>query len=99
MPEIGMESARRAKFARAPLPACGGVFVAGACLDPALAFRRLLFFPEGRARLEVIHDELARGERLSAVCTGDRDEYDLVAGPQRPDAVYDEGVVDVPALL
>src|SRR2546422_5942798 len=35
-------------------------------LDPARAFRRVLLFPERGARLEVIHDELARGEGIAA---------------------------------
>src|ERR1700694_2563501 len=98
--EVGLyRRAVRGLRARRPLPACGGVFVAGARLDPALAFGRLFFFPEWRAGLEVIHDELARGERLSAVCAGDRDEHDLVAWLERPDAVNDERVVDIPAPL
>src|ERR1700687_3987582 len=82
----------------APLPACGGVFVGGAGLDPALAFRRLFFFPEWGAGLEVIHDELARGERLSAVRAGDRDQHYLVARLERPDAVNHERIQDVSSL-
>src|SRR5262249_23371839 len=53
----------RARLGR--LPALGGLVVGGARLDPARALRGLFFLPERRARLEIVHDELARCERLA----------------------------------
>ena len=48
-------------------PALRGVFVVGARLDPARAFRCLFFFPERRTGLEKIHDEGAGVKGVAAM--------------------------------
>src|SRR5271165_578563 len=79
------------------LPPCRFFFVARARLDPALAILRLLFLPEWRAGLEIVHDELAGGKGLAAVRAGHDDEHDLLGGLELADAVDDEHVVHAPA--
>src|SRR5262245_3935229 len=78
-------------------PALGGLVVGLARVDPARAVRVVLFFPERRLRLEVVHDELAGGERIAAMAARDRHQHDLVVRLQLAVAV-DHGVVhDLPA--
>src|SRR6185369_1846191 len=81
------------------VPACGGVLVARARVDPALSRRSGFLFPERCARLEVIHDELARGERFAAMRARDGDHHDLVRWREFADTVNHERVEDVPARL
>src|SRR5512143_415461 len=85
--------ARRSHLA----PARSRVVVARARLDPPRAVGRRFLLPERRARLEVIHDELARRERLAAMRARHADQHDLVAGRERSDAVHNEGAENVPA--
>src|SRR2546422_1025130 len=66
-------------------------------LDPARAFRRVLLFPERGARLEVIHDELARGEGIAAVSASHRDEHDLVVRLEIAVAMDHRAVDHLPA--
>src|SRR5579864_7854968 len=84
---------------KSSLPALRGFVVARACLDPPLAVRRALLFPEGRARLEDVHRERAGVECHAPVRTRDNDEHDLVAGRKRADAMDDERIADVEAAL
>src|SRR5437667_9719 len=81
------------------LPARRRVVVARARFDPALAGGRLLLLPERSARLQVIHDEFARGERLAAVRAGHDDQHDLIGGLQLADAMDHERIVDAPSRL
>src|SRR5262249_61613115 len=81
------------------LPALRGLVIRRPRLDPARALRRLLLLPERRAGLEVVHDELARGKGLAAVRAGDDDQHDLVGRLELADAVDDEHVHHLPALL
>src|SRR5690606_34813729 len=67
-------------------------------LDPAIALGRPLLLPEGRARLEIVHDELARGEGIAAMPRQHHDQHDLVAGSQLADAMDHEARLDRPAL-
>src|ERR1035437_7934965 len=50
-------------------PALRRLIVRCARLDPARALRGLLFFPERRLGLEVVHDELAGGEAFATTST------------------------------
>src|SRR5437762_26523 len=79
------------------LPACRFFVVARARLHPALAGGRVLLFPERRARLQVVHDELARREGVAAMCAGDGYQDDLIGRLELADAVDHQRVVDVPA--
>src|SRR6266704_2153282 len=78
------------------LPACRFFVVARACLDPAFAGGCVLFLPEWRACLQIVHDELARGERVAAMRAGDDHQHDLIGRLQLADAVDDRRVVDAP---
>ena len=75
------------------------VVVARARFDPALAGGRLFLLPERSARLQVIHNEFARGERLAAVRPGHDDQHDLIGGLQLADAMDHERIVDAPSRL
>src|SRR4030095_9719206 len=77
------------------LPARGGFVVASPRLDPGCGGRRLFLFPERPSALEVVHDELARGEGLAAMRARHADQHDLVGGLQFTDAMDDECIVDV----
>src|SRR5260221_1894270 len=81
------------------LPALRGFVVGSSRLDPARALRGFFLFPERRAGLEIIHDELASGKGFAAVRSGDDDEHDLVGGLQLADAVNHEHFHYVPAGL
>src|SRR5512139_1854949 len=87
-----------ARRSRLPPPR-GRVVVARARLDPPRAVGRRFLLPERSARLEIIHDELARREGLAPMRARHADEHDLVGGRERPDAMDDERVENVPARL
>src|SRR2546423_14470739 len=78
-------------------PARGGLVIAPPRFHPAFAFGRVLFFPERRARLEIVHDELAGRESFAAVRTGDDDQHDLIGGLELADAMDHQYVVQIPA--
>src|SRR4030095_16657901 len=59
----------------------------------------LFFLPERRARLEIVHDELAGCERIAAVRARHDYEDDLVGGLEKAHPVYDERVVNAPAAF
>src|SRR5690606_34473559 len=67
-------------------------------LHPAIAPGCAFLLPEGRARLEIVHDELAGGEGIAPVPRQYDDQHDLVAGAQLADAMDREGRLDGPAL-
>src|SRR2546423_868040 len=75
-------------------PALGRRIVAGLRFDPA--FARFLL-PERRLGLEVVHDELARGEGLAAMGARHGDEDDLIGGLELAVAVHDGAVDHLPA--
>ena len=55
------------------------------------------FFQNGRARLQVVHQELGRREGGLAVRRGGRDHHDLLARLEPPEAVHDQAGVERPA--
>src|SRR4030095_7994856 len=59
----------------------------------------LFLLPEGRARLEIVHDELAGCERIAAVRARHDYEHDLVSRLKKAHPVYDERVVNIPAAF
>ena len=61
------------------VPALGGVLIALPAFDPAGTLGRVFLLPEGRAGLQVVHDEGARLERRLAVGAGGADEDDRLA--------------------
>src|SRR6266545_7767669 len=79
-------------------PPPGGGVVALPRLHPSRAGGRVLLLPEGRARLQVIHDELAGGEGLAAMGARYTHHHDAIARHQRADAVDDQHFLQVPAL-
>src|SRR5258706_9338674 len=89
----------RAAPADLALPALGSALVGFARVDPAVALRRQFLFPERRARLEIIHQKLARLNRLAAVRRSDRDEHDLISRPQQSAAMNPQRIVNLPARL
>src|SRR5689334_12147636 len=80
-------------------PAGGRFIVARTRIDPASALRRLFLLPERRFGLQVIDDEAACVERLSAMGARYRDENDLIRRRERADTMDDERIVDVEAPL
>src|SRR5512135_319677 len=81
------------------LPALGSFVVARARLDPARALRRLLLLPERRARLQVVHDELAGREGVAAMRARHDDKHDLVCRLELAEAMDDGAVHHLPARL
>src|SRR6185369_3777806 len=81
------------------LPALRGGVVAFASVDPAAAPGRVFLLPERRPGLEVVHDELARLERLAPVRARDAHQHDAVARNQRAHAVDHERVEELPARM
>jgi hypothetical protein len=77
-------------------PAGRGGIVGLARFDPAGSIRRALPFPERRARLQIVHDELARLERIPAMGGTDHHQDDLVGRLQQPDPVEDHGIDHLP---
>src|SRR5688572_28013923 len=76
------------------LPALRRGIVGGARLDPALP--RLLL-PEGRLRLQEIHDEFAGPERVGAMGRRHGDHHDLVGRLEGAAAVDDGAAEKLPA--
>ena len=71
---------RLALARRWPLPTAGGRIVTGARINPCgPAVGGDLLLPEGRAGLEVVHQELGGGEGGLAVRRGGHDQHDVVA--------------------
>ena len=68
--------------------------VLGAGLDPAFAVRPRLLFPEGRARLQLVHEKIRRLEGGPSVFGGHRDEDDRLADLHPPPAMRDQHVLD-----
>ena len=56
----------------------------------------VLLLPERRLGLQVIHDELAGGERIAPVRARDRHQHDLVARLEVAVAVDHDVVEDLP---
>src|SRR4030095_4438850 len=52
-----------------------------------------------RLRLEIVHDEFARGERIPAMRARDANQHDLIGGRELADARNDERVEDIPPRL
>src|SRR5687767_5823313 len=80
-------------------PLLRGLVVTGPRFHPARSVRRHFLLPERRTRLQIIHHEPARVERIAAVCAGDADEHDRLGRRELADAMDDADVVDVEALL
>src|SRR6185312_16093015 len=69
------------------------VIVRGAGLDPALAVRPALLLPEGRAGLQIVHQEVGRLEGRPAMLGGGGDEHDRLARLDRAVAVHHQQVL------
>lgn len=67
-------------------------------LHPTIAVAALLALPEDGTRLEIVHDEFARGEGFPAVLGCNLDENNLRSGSQISDSVNDHHVEQRPAL-
>src|SRR3954465_12098670 len=78
-------------------PALGGFVVRRAGLDPGCAAGALLLLPEGRAGLEVVHDELAGGEGVAAVRARHGHHDNLLVRLERPMAMDHRAVHYLPA--
>src|ERR1700690_929065 len=84
-------------FLEALFPTFCGTLVPRTRVNPALAVRGGLLFPERGAGLEIIHDELAGGKSIAAVAGCHAHEHDLVHGLQLPDPVDDRRILNLPA--
>src|SRR5262245_38098957 len=75
---FGITRPRHRMAASSADPALGCRVVARTRVDPTAAGRGLLFFPERRPGLQIIHYKLAGFEGGAAVRARDRDEHNLV---------------------
>src|SRR5262245_25810336 len=95
------QAAREAASAtrRELLPPPRSLAVALSRLHPArLPVSTRLFLPEGRPRLEVVHQELGGSKGRLAVRRGRHHQYDVVSGFERADAMHDEACLERPAF-
>src|SRR3954447_15464085 len=90
--------ARAASLLLFGCPALGRGVVRGLGVHPLFGPRAVLLLPEGRAGLEVVHDELAGGERLTSMGGCDHYQHDLLGGPKLAEAMDHRDIDHAPAL-